>query len=261
MEVIHRGLAFPEGPAFDLQGRLWCVEIEGGCITCLSEDPVIRIPTEGRPNGLAFAKDGLLWVCDQTKGLLRVNIQTKEVVVIANTVNGVLLDRPNDLAFDSAGNLVFTCPANSRETPTGKVWVRRHDGEIHCLADDHYFPNGLVFLDNSQTLVVAETYKHRLLKGRWDARTCVWSDVHPWVDVGGPIGPDGLAVGPGGHIFAAIYNAQAIRVVSPDGRIVDTIQTPTKCPTNLVFSPSEPRTFYFTEAEMGQCYRAHWHLP
>jgi gluconolactonase len=258
IELVQNGLKFPEGPAFDAYGGLWCVEIERGCITCLTADPIIRIHTDGKPNGLAFNSSGQLWVCDQIRGLLRINIDTLELVVVASQVDDIPLDKPNDLAFDHLGNLVFTCPADSRQTPTGKVWVRRPSGDITCVSDTHYFPNGLVFLNEDRSLVIAETYKQRLLRGKWDPQTCVWSDIHSWVETRGPIGPDGLTVGPDGFVFAAIFDGSAIQVISPEGIIVQTIDTPGKRPTNLVFSPKDPNTLYFTEAETGCCYKTLW---
>jgi sugar lactone lactonase YvrE len=39
---------------------------------------------------------------------------------------------------------------------------------------------------------------------------------------------------------------------------VQTIDTPGKRPTNLVFSPKDPNTLYFTESETGCCYKTLW---
>jgi len=51
---LAEGLAFPEGPAFAPDGRLWWVEIEGGCLGFLDKGRVGRVAVGGRPNGAAF---------------------------------------------------------------------------------------------------------------------------------------------------------------------------------------------------------------
>ncbi len=54
----------------------------------------------------------------------------------------------------------------------GYVCCLAPEGTARKIADGLYFPNGLALLGGGETLVVAETYSHRLWKGRWDARTC-----------------------------------------------------------------------------------------
>lgn len=38
---------------------------------------------------------------------------------MADNYQGQPLEEPNDLAFDADGNLIFPCPGNSRQVPTG----------------------------------------------------------------------------------------------------------------------------------------------
>ncbi len=58
VRVLASGLDFPEGPAFDPQGDLWCTELLGGNLVRWREAEVLRIPVDGRPNGLAFDRQG-----------------------------------------------------------------------------------------------------------------------------------------------------------------------------------------------------------
>lgn len=54
-QVLATGLQFPEGPAFDGGGALWCVKLQSGSLTSLSGDGApVRYPVGGAPNGLAF---------------------------------------------------------------------------------------------------------------------------------------------------------------------------------------------------------------
>ena len=64
----------------------------------------------GVPNAMAFDREGGIWICDfETDAVQRYDPDTRESGVVADAVDGGTLDKPNDLAFDAEGNLVFTC--------------------------------------------------------------------------------------------------------------------------------------------------------
>ena len=62
--TIATGLRFPEGPAFDRQNRLWCVEQHGAALVCIKDGQLKRIPVGGCPNGIAIDEKQLVWFCD-----------------------------------------------------------------------------------------------------------------------------------------------------------------------------------------------------
>lgn len=45
--VLASGLAFPEGPAFDRDGTLWCVEAKGASLVRLTPSGIERIVVGG----------------------------------------------------------------------------------------------------------------------------------------------------------------------------------------------------------------------
>jgi gluconolactonase len=251
--VLADGLAFPEGPAFDGDGALWCVELRGGRLARWRDGRIERIPAGGAPNGLAFDRAGRLWVCDAERNAVRrFDPRTGAWETVADAADGKPLDKPNDLAFDAAGNLLFTCPGDSRREPAGYVCCRRPHGKTSRIAAGMYFPNGLALADGGTTLWVAETYRKRLWKGAWDARETRWIDPAPVADVGGAPGPDGMAVGADGNVYVAVYGAGAIRVVDPRGKIVGEYPVPGANPTNVAFDPSGRLGLVVTETERGQ---------
>lgn len=76
MNILADDLKFPEGPAFDPTGALWCVEVKAGNLVRYSDRQLERFPTGGAlhrivegfyfPNGLAFLDDGQMLVIAET---------------------------------------------------------------------------------------------------------------------------------------------------------------------------------------------------
>jgi gluconolactonase len=238
MKVLLEGLRFPEGPAFAPDGSLWCVELNGGAMV---ESGGRRVETGGRPNGLTFDADGAAVFCDSGQNAIRRWSGGFETMA-AN------LFGPNDLCFDPAGNLLFTCPGDSRRQPTGYVAALRTDGTLDRVGSAMYFPNGLAL--NGSTLVVAETYRHRLWRGLWDGSK--WHNAAPWVEAGGPIGPDGMAFDSAGVLWVAIYGQSVVKAVSPSGEILRELPVEGRNPTNVAFDPSGKLGLVVTEAERGR---------
>ena len=122
--------------------------------------------------------------------------------------------------------------------------------EWKVIASGFYFANGLTLLPDGR-LVVAETYRQRLWIGDWDATGQVWREPRPWVETGGPIGPDGMAVGPDGLLRVAVFGQGHILSIELDGRIAGALKTPGLRPTNCFFDPGESNALVVTEAERG----------
>ena len=248
-----QGLVFPEGPAVDSKGNIWFVELKGGNLGCLSPDQTFkRFPVaNGSPNGIAIDRRDHIWFCDSTNNCVsRLNPETLKIDTVCSGINGQPLHQPCDLAFDRQGTLVFTCHNNSRQEPTGYVCAWSPDDGIKKISDGKFFPNGLVFTSDGKELIIAETYKYRLWKGKWDAKSKTWYDEHPWVEAGGPIGPDGMAFSKDGDLYVAVYGRKTIKVISPQGIIIDEIELPGQNPTNCAFLPDGG--LIVTEAERGE---------
>ncbi len=71
------------------------------------------------------------------------------------------------------------------------------------------------------------------------------------IEVGGTIGPDGLAIGQDGLVFVAVYNARQVKAVAPDGSVARVFDLPGANPTNCAFDPSGKLGLVVTEAEKG----------
>lgn len=251
--VLAEGLAFPEGPAFASDGSIWAVELKGGSLLRWCDGELRRIPVGGEPNGITIDSDDRILFCDAGQcAIRRHDPATGETITLADSVDGEPLFKPNDLAFDPAGNLVFTCPGDSRAVPTGYVATITREGVVRRVASGFYFPNGLAFTPDGQHLVVAETRRQRLWRGRWDTVNTRWLAPRPWASVGGTVGPDGMAFAADGRLFVAIYSGGAVKIVTSDGEVEDVIEIPGANPTNCAFDPSGRYGLVVTEAESGR---------
>lgn len=255
LQTLAEGLQFPEGPAFATDGGLWAVEMKAGALIRLKNGEVSRFDVGGIPNGIAIDEKDNIIFCDSGQQSIRsFSPHTGQLFTIATHVIKERLSKPNDLVFDKIGNLVFTCPGDSRQEPTGYACVLMKNGVIKKITNQKYFPNGLAFTGDGQYLVIAETYKHRLWKGKWNATTGEWTNEKIWCETGGPVGPggpDGMAFDRDGHLFVAVYGTGKLKIINPEGEIIDELLLPGQNPTNCAFDPAFEKRLIVTEAEQG----------
>lgn len=252
LKILVEQLRFPEGPAFAPDGSLWLVELQGKSLVRYDNGKVERFEVGGKPNGIAIDRAGLIWFCDAEMDAIRCFDPLEgRARIVVDQLDGQRLDHPNDLVFDTVGNLLFTCPGNSRQEPTGYVCVLKTDGGIKKVAEGKFFPNGLAFVDQGRQLIIAETYRQRLFKGDWDVYNTEFSEKDIFAETGGPIGPDGMAVTAAGEVYVAVYGSAKIKVFGPDGTYRSSILLPGSNPTNCAFDPTGKQGLVITEAEKG----------
>jgi gluconolactonase len=251
--------AFPEGPCVGPDGRLYVCEVEGGWVTRMDPaGPSRWVETGGRPVGGAFHPSGDLYLCNSgLRAVLRIG-RDGNWTFAAQASAGKPLVRPNDLVFDRAGRLYFTDPvldpARSRTEPSGMVHRLAPDGTVEPVGSGVAFSNGIAFGPDG-ALYVAETARGRIL--RWELRPdglVASRAVFATVTRSGEdaAGPDGMAFDVDGYLYVAVYGSGRVRVVAPDGGLVDEIDVGGRYPTNLTFGGPDGRRLFMTEAEHGR---------
>jgi gluconolactonase len=187
--------SFLEGPSFDRQGNLWCVDIPFGRIFRINKKAQWDLVAEydGWPNGLKFHKDGSAWIADYKRGLLRLNPKSGAIEPILETAFSEGFKGLNDLHFADNGDLYFTDQGQSGiADPTGRVYRLRPNGELQRLVTNAPSPNGITMNTKNTQVYVAITRSQQiwrlpLMAGGTTSKTGVAIQLS-----GGHAGPDGI---------------------------------------------------------------------
>src|SRR5262249_14949334 len=101
------------------------------------------------------------------------------------------------------------------------------DRSSHRVAQDVWFPNGMVVL-GEDTLVVAESHADRLTA--WTIRDSgELADRRVWADLGPGSAPDGICADTEGAIWYASVPAQRCTRVAEGGKVLDTVSVDRGC--------------------------------
>jgi sugar lactone lactonase YvrE len=207
-----------EDVVFDAEGRA-LTGLADGRIVRLEGDSVVEVVhTGGRPLGLAFSpRDGFLYVGDAVRGLLRVDLATKQVEVLVHTAEGFDFRCVNEVAVASDGTVYFTDSSAVwgldrftedllDQRPTGRVI--RYDPTtkaVTVLVRELSFANGLALMPDEKSLIIAETGRYRLWRLFLDGDKRNLKEV---LIENLPGFPDNLSVSPRGTVWVAMASTR-----------------------------------------------------
>ena len=127
------------------------------------------------------------------------------------------------LAFDAEGNREVVTRVEGQ--PFSIDWLP--DASCKQVADDVWFPNGMVVLGDD-TLVVAESHADRLTA--WTiTHSGELADRRVWADLGPGSAPDGICADADGAIWYASVPGQRCTRVAEGGDVLDTIDVDRGC--------------------------------
>lgn len=252
--------AFLEGPSFDRDGNLYCVDIcHGRVLKCDASGRFSVVAQyEGEPNGLKIHRDGRIFLADHAHGIM-----------VLDPVNGKVepfLTRPglerfygvNDLHFASNGDLYFTDQGQSGlHAPYGRLFRLSAGGALDCLIGNIPSPNGLVLNECEDQLYLAVTRMNAVWRIRFlpGGRTVAKSGTFIQLS-GGLAGPDGLALGEGGELVIGHMGLGTVWVMSRLGEPMYRIRSPRGILTaNCAFGGPDGRDLFITEAETSSILR------
>lgn len=219
-ERVYEGkVVGAEDFSFDKDGRPWS-GLRDGRIVRFERDGTVTemVNTGGRPLGLEHGPDGTLYVADARRGLLRIDIATKQIEVMFDKAEGVSFHCINDVELASDGTLYFTDSSAVwgidqfaedilDQRPSGRVlkYDPAAGGEPLVLARDLEFANGLALSTDETSLFIAETGRYRLWR--------LWlsgdkKNLKEVVTENLPGFPDNLQATPRGTVWVALYSTR-----------------------------------------------------
>jgi gluconolactonase len=243
-----------EGPSFDRQGRLYCVDTPWGRVFRIDAQGRFELIAEydGEPNGLKLHQDGRIFIADYARGILLLDPQSGRVTPLIERVHLERLKAVNDLVFSSNGDLYFTDQGmTGLHDATGRVFRRRPDGRIDCLLDNVPSPNGLVLDLTESVLYVSVTRANAIWRVPLTREGGV-AKVGTFIQMSGGGGPDGLAIDEEGNLVVAHIGMGAVWLFSHRGEPMLRINSPLgHATTNVTFGGAERKTLYITESASG----------
>ena len=254
-----------EGPSFDRDGNLWCVDIPNGRVFRVTPDGRFDLVSEydGWPNGLKIHRDGRVFIADYKNGIMLLDPVSGKVTPYLLRANLERFKAVNDLFFARNGDLYFTDQGmTGLHDPTGRVFRVRADGRVECLLDNVPSPNGLVMNLDETMLYLAVT------RGN-----CVWrvpfrrdggvAKVGVYIQLsGGWGGPDGLALDEAGGLAVAHVGLGTVWVFDARGEPLYRVRSCADShTTNVAYGGPDRRTLFITESGSGSILKAKLETP
>jgi gluconolactonase len=239
-----------EGPAVDKDGNVYAVNFaRDGTIAIVNKNGktgfFATLPKGSTGNGIRFADKNTFYVADFTgHNILKVNLITKEISVFANEPK---MNQPNDLAITAKG-LIFCSDPNWKDG-TGQIWLVTPDGKTSLAAENMGTTNGIDVSPDEKTLYVNESVQRNVWafdlspEGKLSNKRL----LHQFEDGG----MDGMRCDVQGNLYIARHGKGEVAVLSPQGKVIETIQTIGKKVSNICFGGRNGKTCYITLQDRG----------
>lgn len=208
--LLLEGGAFYEGPRWH-QNKLWFSDMHARRILTVDMDGrsevVATVPH--RPSGLGWLPGGhLLVVSMSDRKVLRLElgrfVEHADLSAIArHECNDMVVDRQGRAYV---GHFGFDHFAHATYKSASLIAVEP-DGSAREVASDLMFPNGTVITEDGHTLVVAESYGHRLTAFDIEGDGTL-TNRRVWADIG--MAPDGICLDSEGCIWVASPTERAV---------------------------------------------------
>ncbi len=275
-EIIADGLDWSEGPVWiESKKMLLFSDVPRDTVFKWTEEKgkevyltpsgytdTIKRGGEMGSNGLTLDPKGNLILCQHgNRQIARMDAPLDKpepkYVSLASSYHNQKFNSPNDLVYNSNGELFFTDPPYGlekltddpkKEIPFQGVYKIKSSGELVLLTDTLTRPNGIAFFPGEKTLLVANSDPE---KPNWYALDIEDSDsltnCRIFYSAAGYDTtlkglPDGMKVDKNGNVFAS--GPGGLWIFNKDGKLLGKIRL-SEAVSNCAFSPDE-KTLYIT---------------
>ena len=253
-----------EGPSFDKEGNLYCVDVINGRIMKFSPEGEFSIVIEydGWPNGLKFHKDGRVFIADYKNGIMVLDLNSLQIKPLLQRYQAEGFKGVNDLFFAKNGDLFFTDQGlTGLQDQSGRLFRLKASGQLDCLLSNIPSPNGLVMNLDETAIFLAVTRANAVWRVPLMLDSSV-SKVGTFIQLSGGVGPDGLALDSTGRLAIAHVGMGCIWIVDQSGEPIYRINScKSKYTTNLAYGGVDNKTLFITESHTGTVIKADLDIP
>ncbi len=166
---------------------------------------------------------------------------------IADPEADMLKNRFNDGRADAKGRMFAGTVYPPKDYGGASIYSLSPEGEVKKWVGDLLTANGIAFSPDSRTFYYADTPSHAVQACDYDLDTGTVSNCRVFHQFPHGHGrPDGAAVDSEGCYWTALYEGGRVVRLSPDGKIIQEITVPARCPTMVAFGGSDMQTLYIT---------------
>ena len=253
IEILAKGFEWSEGPIWSKKlNSLLFSDVPNNVIYKWNEKNGLnvfakpigysgKVPNNKKAgtNGLTIDSDGNLIVCMHGDRMIAKveNLNIENVSSVIESYNKKLFNSPNDLVYDSKGNLFFTDPPYGllegdndklKEIPFNGVYKLSHDGILDLLIKNLTRPNGISISNDEKTLYVANSDNNNPIIMKYELSEDGVKNPRIFFD-GKKLAKkdeglfDGLKVHPSGNVFAT--GPGGVLIIKENGDHIGTIRT------------------------------------
>ncbi|MDW8028892.1 MAG: SMP-30/gluconolactonase/LRE family protein [Armatimonadota bacterium] len=251
---LETGFRFTEGPAFATDGALIFSDIPSNRIYRMHPNGKLEIFREpsGGANGNTIDAQGRLLTCEGfvNKRVVRTDLKSGKVEVIASEYEGKPLNQPNDIIATKDGRIYFTDPVfgdpKFKTQPVEGIYLVKPDGTLVCVVADERNqpkPNGLALSPDGKWLYTTDSQRNvvRVYEVKPDGTLGEGRDLAKMEGRDGA--GDGMRVDEKGNIWAT--GPDGIWIFAPDGKLIGMLQLP-EVPANLCFGGPDGKHLFIT---------------
>ncbi len=237
-----------EGPACDKDGNLYAVNInERGTIGIVEPGKPaelwVTLPDGSTGNGIRFDRAGQMYVADyKGHNILKIDPETKKVSVLAHEAT---MSQPNDIAIGPDDYLYASDPA--WKDKTGQIWLISPAGKVTNLAKDIGTTNGIELSPDGKKLYVGESIQRKVFV--YDIGSDHQLSNKKLLIEFPDHNLDGIRCDVDGNLYVTRHSAGVVLKLSPDGKVLKTIDVLGTMPSNICFGGPDGCTAYVTEVE------------
>lgn len=249
-KVLRDNLCFGEGPRWH-EGRFYYSDMHAHTVNAMDLDGHNEVIVEvaGSPSGLGWLPDGRMLIVSMfdrklmrlENGVLKVHADLSQLA--SSHCNDMVVDRHGRAYVGNFGSDIF----NREPQKNAELIMVSPEGVARVVARDLGFPNGSVIPPDGKTLIVGESFAHRLTEFDIAADGSL-TNQRIWAELGEKTTPDGIALDAEGAIWVASPFSHELLRVKHGGEVVESIK-PERMPIACALGGPDRRTLYVLTAE------------